>query len=68
MCSDSGKMLNHLHGNMEKIRLLTQQISAHSSSVASFLSQGEAQEVVQYLPVKFALLKDITEKAGRLSR
>ena len=61
-------MLNAVHGRMEQIRLLTQQVSVHSSSAANVMSRGVDTEVIQYLPENLAPLKHMTEKAEKLCK
>ena len=61
-------MLNAVHGRMEKIRLLTQQISVHSASAANVMSHGVNAEVIRFLPENLAPLKHMTEKAETLCK
>ena len=53
---------------MEKIRLVTQQVSVHSASAASVMSRGVNTEVIHFLPENLAPLKHMTEKAEMLCK
>ena len=67
MCVDTAELLNTVHTIMDKIRLLTQQISFHSSAAADIITQTNNLTLTKSLPEKLNHLKHITDTCCRLS-